>query len=84
MKLTACVYLMLFRLRHIYFSSAIAGLVWLGWPRGVKTRWRPCIVRVGDGCEVRYCKGKVLIALVSVLDVMPLAIIHVVACVYSK
>ena len=36
------------------------------------------MVRVGDGCEVRYCKGEVLIALVLVLDIMPLAVIYVV------
>ena len=47
-------------------------------------RRRPCIVRVGDRCEVRHYKGEVSIALVSVLDVMPLAIIYMVACVYSK
>ena len=47
-------------------------------------RQQPCTVRIGDGCEVRYYKGEVLIALVSVLNIMPLAIIHVVACVYSK
>ena len=46
-------------------------------------RW-PCTVRVGDRCEVGCYKGEVLIALVSVLDIMPLAIIHTVICVYSK
>ena len=39
---------------------------------------------MGDGCEVRYYKKEVLIALVSVLNIMPLAIIYIVICVYSK
>ena len=47
-------------------------------------RWRPCIVRVGDGYEVKCYKGEVLIALVLVLDVMPLAIIYIVIYAYSK
>ena len=42
------------------------------------------MVHVGDRCEVRHCKGEVLITLVLVLDIMPLAIIYIVACVYSK
>ena len=42
------------------------------------------MVRVGDRYKVRYYKGEVLITLVSVLDIMPLAIIYVVMCVYSK
>jgi len=42
------------------------------------------MVRAGDGYKVRRCEGEVLIALVSVLDVMPLAIIYIVACIYSK
>ena len=42
------------------------------------------MVRVGDRCEVRRCKGEVLIALVLVLDIMPLAIIYMVIYVYSK
>ena len=47
-------------------------------------RRRPCTVRIGDGCEVKCYKGEVLIALVSVLDVMPLAVIYIVAYVYGK
>ena len=47
-------------------------------------RWWPCTVRVGNRCEVRYYKGEVLIALVSVLNIMPLAIIYIVMYVYSK
>ena len=62
----------------------MAGLARLSWPRGAETRRRPCIVYIGDGCEVKCYKGEVLIALVLVLDIMPLAIIHAVACVYSK
>ena len=42
------------------------------------------IVYIGDGCKVRHYKGEVLITLVLVLDVMPLAIIYIVTCVYSK
>ena len=42
------------------------------------------MVRVGDRYKVRRYKGEVLIALVSVLDIMPLAIIYAVVCVYSK
>ena len=42
------------------------------------------MVRVGDRCEVKYYKGEVLITLISVLDIMPLAIIHVVIYIYSK
>ena len=75
---------MLFKLKHIWFFSATARLARLGRPGGVEMRQRPCTVRVGDRCEVRYCKEEVLIALVSVLDIMPLAVIYIVACVYSK
>ena len=39
---------------------------------------------MGDGCEVKYCEGEVLITLVSILDIMPLAVIYMVVCVYSK
>ena len=42
------------------------------------------MVRAGDGCEVKRCEGEVLIALVLVLNIMPLAIIHAVAYAYSK
>ena len=42
------------------------------------------MVHVGDKYEVGCYKGEVLIALVLVLDVMPLAIIYTVACTYSK
>ena len=56
----------------------------LSWPRGVEMRRRPCIVYAGDRCKVRYYKGEVLIALVLVLNIMPLAIIYTVACMYSK
>ena len=47
-------------------------------------RRRPCTVRAGDGCKVGCCEGEVLIALVSVLDVMPLAVIYIVAYMYGK
>ena len=44
----------------------------------------PCTVRAGDRYKVKYYKGEVLITLVLVLNVMPLAIIYIVACVYGK
>ena len=47
-------------------------------------RQRPCTVHAGNRCEVGRYEGEVLIALVLVLDVMPLAIIYIVAYVYSK
>ena len=47
-------------------------------------RWRPYTVHIGDRCKVKCYKGEVSIALVSVLNVMPLAIIYIVACVYGK
>ena len=72
------------RLGHVWFSSATARLVRLSRPRGAEMRRRPCTVRAGDGCKVGRYKGEVSIALVSVLDVTPLAIIYVVAYTYSK
>ena len=77
-------YLILFRLKHIWFSSTIARLARLSRPRGAEMRRWPCTVRVGDRCEVKRYKGEVLITLVSVLDIMPLAIIYMVAYMYSK
>ena len=77
-------YLILFRLGHVWFSSTTARLARLSQPRGAETKRRPCTVRAGDKCKVKYYKGEVLITLVSVLDIMPLAIIYIVACVYSK
>ena len=53
-------------------------------PGGAETKWRPYTVHAGDGCEVRRCGGEVSITLVSVLDVMPLAIIHAVIYIYNK
>ena len=47
-------------------------------------RQRRCTVRVGDGYKVRHCKREVLITLVLVLDIMPLAIIHIVIYMYGK
>ena len=47
-------------------------------------RQQPCTVRVGDGYEVKCYKGEVLIALVSVLNIMPLAVIYIVIYAYSK
>ena len=62
----------------------MAKLAQLSRPRGAEIRWRPCTVRIGDRCKIRYYKGEVSITLVLVLDIMPLAIIYVVMCVYSK
>ena len=42
------------------------------------------MVYVGDRYKVRYYKGEVLITLVLVLNVMPLAIIYIIACIYNK
>ena len=75
---------MLFRLGRIWFSSATAGLAQLGRPGGAGMRQRPYTVRAGDGCEVGYCRGEVLIALVSVLAITPLAIIYTVIYIYGK
>ena len=77
-------YLILFRLGHIWFFSVIARLAQLSRPKGAEIRWRPCIVHMGDRCEVRYYKKEVLITLVLILNIMPLAIIYIVACIYSK
>jgi hypothetical protein len=62
----------------------MAGLVQLSQPKGVEIRRRPCIVHAGDRFKVRHYKGEVLITLVLVLDVIPLAIIYVVAYIYGK
>ena len=62
----------------------MAGLARLSRPRGAEIRRWPCTVHAGDGCEVRHYKREVLIALVLVLNIMPLAIIYTVACIYSK
>ena len=75
---------MLSRLRHVWFSSAIARLVRLGRPRGAETKRRPYTVRAGDRYKVKYYKEEVLITLILVLDVMPLAIIYAVTYIYSK
>jgi len=78
------VYLISSRLGRIWFFGATAGLARLSRPRGAETRRRPCIVRVGDGCEVGRCRGEILIALVLVLAVISLAIIRAVVCAYGK
>ena len=59
-------------------------LVRLSRPRGAEIRRRPYIVRAGDGYKVRRYKGEVLITLVSVLNIIPLAIIRAVTYIYSK
>ena len=75
---------MLFRLKYVWFFGAIARLARLGRPGGAETRRRPCMVRVGDKCEVKCCKGEVSIALVLVLNIMPLAVIYIVIYMYGK
>ena len=75
---------MLFKLKHIWFFNTIAGLAQLSRPKGAETRRRPCTVRAGNKYKVGYYKREVLITLVLVLDIMPLAIIYIVACIYSK
>jgi hypothetical protein len=72
------------RLGRIWFSSATARLVQLGWPRGAEMRRRPYMVRAGDRYKVGRYRGEVLIALVSVLTITSLAIIRVVIYTYSK
>ena len=72
------------RLGHIWFSSATARLVRLGWPRGAETRRRPYTVRAGDGYKVGRYRGEVLIALDLVLAITPLAIIYTVIYAYGK
>ena len=62
----------------------MAGLARLNWPRGAEMRRQPCTVRVGDRYKVKYYKREVLIALISVLNIMPLAVIYIVAYMYSK
>ena len=37
---------------------------------------------MGDGYKVKHYKKEVLITLISVLDIMPLAIIHAVIYIY--
>ena len=72
------------RLRRIWFSSTTARLARLSRPKGVETRQQPCTVRAGDRYKIKYYKGEVSIALVSVLDIMPLAVIYAVTYTYSK
>ena len=58
--------------------------MWLSQSRGAETRRRPCIIYMGDKYKVKYYKGKVLITLVLVLDIIPLAVIYIVIYIYSK
>ena len=71
-------------LGRVLFSSTTARLARLSWPRRAEIKRRPYIVRAGDRYKVRRYKGEVLITLVSVLDIIPLAIIYIVAYTYSK
>ena len=77
-------HLMSSKLGRVWFSGATARLIRLGRPRGAETRWWPCMVRAGDKYKVGYYKGEVSITLVSVLDIMPLAVIHAVVYTYSR
>ena len=42
------------------------------------------MVCAGDRYKIRHYKGEVSITLVSVLDITPLAVIYIVAYIYSK
>jgi hypothetical protein len=75
---------MLSRLGRIWFSSTIVRLARLSRPRGAEIRRRPYTVHAGDGCKVGRYKKEVSIALVLVLNIMPLAVIYAVTCVYSR
>jgi hypothetical protein len=75
---------MLFKLGHVLFSSAIARLVRLSWPKGAEMRRRPCIVHAGDKYKVKHYKREVSIALVLVLDIVPLAVICMVIYIYNR
>ena len=72
------------RLGHIWFFNTIAKLTRLSQPGGAEMRQQPYTVRAGDKYKVRRYKGEVSIALISVLNIMPLAIIHAVAYIYGK
>jgi hypothetical protein len=75
---------MLSRLGRVWFSSTTARLVRLSQPRGAEIRQWPCTVHAGDGYEVGRYKGEVSIALVLVLNIMPLAVIYAVIYIYSR
>jgi hypothetical protein len=62
----------------------MARLVQLSQPKGAEMRWWPCIVYIGNRCEVRRYKGEISITLILVLNIMPLAVIYTVAYTYSK
>ena len=62
------------RLGHVWLSGIGAGLVQLRQLGGVDTRWWPCMVHAGSGCEVGHCGGEVSIALVSVWAEVTLAV----------
>ena len=62
----------------------MAGLARLSRPREAEIRQRPCTVRAGDRYKVRRYKREVSIALVSVLNIMLLAVIYIVTCAYGR
>ena len=53
----------------------MAGLARLGRPGGAETRQQPYTARVRDKYKVGCYKREVSITLISVLDIMPLAVI---------
>ena len=61
----------------------MARLTRLSQPKGAEIRQQPCTVHVGDKYKVKHYKEEVSIALVSVLDIMPLAIIYIIIYMYS-
>ena len=62
----------------------MARLPRLSWPKGAEMRRRPYTVHAGDRYKVGRYKREILSTLVSVLNIIPLAVIHAVAYIYSK
>ena len=75
---------MLFRLGRVLFFSTIARLARLSRPKGVEMKRRPYTIRAGDEYKVRRYGGEVLITLVSVLNIIPLAVMRAVIYIYNK
>jgi hypothetical protein len=62
----------------------MARLMQFSQPKGAEIRRWPCMVYTGDEYKIKHYKGEVLIALVSVLNITPLAVIYMVIYTYSK
>ena len=62
----------------------MARLARLSRPKGAETRRQPCTVHAENRYKVGRYKGEVLIALVSVLNIIPLAVIYAVTYIYGK